>query len=77
MRNQKVLRLIGLCLVICLVGACATTHTVETTEGKHIQVREAGGFLEQPVTIGGYLAFTGISYGLLFLAVLAAPRATL
>ena len=63
MQSQKVLRLIGLCLIV-VMGACATTHTVETTGGEHVQVREVGGFLEQPVTVGGYLAVLGISLGL-------------
>lgn len=72
--RQRPAALTAVFLIVCMLGACATTHTVETTEGKHIQVREAGGFLEQPVTIGGYLALTGVSYGVLLLAVLIAPR---
>ena len=69
--NQRVHRLIGLCLIVFVLAACATTHTIETTDGRHIQVRESGDFLDQPMTVGGYLALAGVTLAIQLVLILS------
>lgn len=67
-------RVLLLLLVVCVLGACATAHPVKTENGQTIMVREAGDFLDQPVTIGGYLALTGVALAVQLALIISARR---